>query len=822
MRGLTSAGKSSRGLGKGHLFNKTKGGSRRAYWKKQNSLSLRRKHASAPAFKMERASSGALPGPGSIAQHKFPYKKRLVLYFAYRGTTVKLDLGDVKAAGVVCILSLGVGLGTLLIHRLYQQYIRPFLYKDQDGSDKASSSDQKILVDSSDSAVDGAMGNNSSGKTPSVFYSREYGVALGGKGLPSQRQAQPTADFTRLRRHGTRPKPQRKHLPERDIHEQNPTELNPSLYEANIRDSFYSTAESGFETLPECVEEENDESLSQSLQENFSASSLKERNERSSPMHSGSRVPDPHLLTVRRHHGCPRSDDFDYDQSLDASESICSFNSSLEDWSCDDEDRDGRSPVLHGHLGMSDTHFRQSLMQRIQEWSSFAEKYGKSRSPTPDPGLQQRYIRRSRSLDRHLGEPAFVADLDMPSSEAIKDEFESITSKLHELIERGNGNSTEQPQAKVSLAHNHPHHHSRPHQNSVYHRTRTKWERLPSAPRSDSSRSSRASSVDFSWDCGEIGAGGDEHVNADGSSVRHTVDEMGDHLASSAKDEKLPASEDISEDGIVNVGEIANLIDYANQEWKGQTKNTETIKQGYLAIPELFGCQNLRRIRGDNYCALRSTLYQVLVGGHKVTQRWPGLISIIDCLHTLNADQNSGLQIWNFGNRLKWDKDEDRFSLICKCVLTLYATVEEISALPSQDMREYRTFSLLNGSQQFDVELMEGMKLMMLLYMADIQKQIAEEAEVPLFAWLLFARDTSSNVVDFVKHHLNPIGDSAGMDQVEMCLLGHCLGVKLRVARLYHHGQEDFDCCFPDDTPAVWPSVCLLTEDDRHYNVPVP
>lgn len=27
---------------------------------------------------------------------KFPYKKRLVLYFAYRGTTVKLDLGDGK------------------------------------------------------------------------------------------------------------------------------------------------------------------------------------------------------------------------------------------------------------------------------------------------------------------------------------------------------------------------------------------------------------------------------------------------------------------------------------------------------------------------------------------------------------------------------------------------------------------------------------------------------------------------------------------------------------------------------------------------------
>jgi large subunit ribosomal protein L15e len=36
LRGLTSAGKSSRGLGKGHGFNKTKGGSRRANWRRQN------------------------------------------------------------------------------------------------------------------------------------------------------------------------------------------------------------------------------------------------------------------------------------------------------------------------------------------------------------------------------------------------------------------------------------------------------------------------------------------------------------------------------------------------------------------------------------------------------------------------------------------------------------------------------------------------------------------------------------------------------------------------------------------------------------------
>uniref|UniRef100_A0A3Q3GR20 Ribosomal protein L15 n=1 Tax=Labrus bergylta TaxID=56723 RepID=A0A3Q3GR20_9LABR len=42
MRGLTSAGKKSRGLGKGHKFHLTIGGSRRAAWKRRNTLQLHR------------------------------------------------------------------------------------------------------------------------------------------------------------------------------------------------------------------------------------------------------------------------------------------------------------------------------------------------------------------------------------------------------------------------------------------------------------------------------------------------------------------------------------------------------------------------------------------------------------------------------------------------------------------------------------------------------------------------------------------------------------------------------------------------------------
>ncbi|KAG5679720.1 hypothetical protein PVAND_009267 [Polypedilum vanderplanki] len=42
LRGLTSAGKSSRGIGKGYRYSQTIGGSRRAAWRRKNRLHLRR------------------------------------------------------------------------------------------------------------------------------------------------------------------------------------------------------------------------------------------------------------------------------------------------------------------------------------------------------------------------------------------------------------------------------------------------------------------------------------------------------------------------------------------------------------------------------------------------------------------------------------------------------------------------------------------------------------------------------------------------------------------------------------------------------------
>ena len=44
--------------------------------------------------------------------------------------------------------------------------------------------------------------------------------------------------------------------------------------------------------------------------------------------------------------------------------------------------------------------------------------------------------------------------------------------------------------------------------------------------------------------------------------------------------------------------------------------------QGYNEIRNLSGCEYLRRIRGDNYCALRAALFQALSEGVDILTRW--------------------------------------------------------------------------------------------------------------------------------------------------------------------------------------------------------
>lgn len=61
---------------------------------------------------------------------------------------------------------------------------------------------------------------------------------------------------------------------------------------------------------------------------------------------------------------------------------------------------------------------------------------------------------------------------------------------------------------------------------------------------------------------------------------------------------------------------------------------------------------------------------------------------------------------------------------------------------------------------------MEAIKLLMFLEAHSLYEASQKGDDVPVFVWLLFARDTSENPESLLKNHINSVGDSGGLEQV--------------------------------------------------------
>lgn len=57
--------------------------------------------------------------------------------------------------------------------------------------------------------------------------------------------------------------------------------------------------------------------------------------------------------------------------------------------------------------------------------------------------------------------------------------------------------------------------------------------------------------------------------------------------------------------------------------------------------------------------------------------------------------------------------------------------------------------------------------------------------------------------------------------QIDMFILGYSLEVKIKVFRLFKFNSRDFEVCYPEESLREWPEISLLTENDRHYHIPV-
>ncbi|XP_016121615.1 ubiquitin thioesterase otulin-like, partial [Sinocyclocheilus grahami] len=146
---------------------------------------------------------------------------------------------------------------------------------------------------------------------------------------------------------------------------------------------------------------------------------------------------------------------------------------------------------------------------------------------------------------------------------------------------------------------------------------------------------------------------------------------------------------------------------------------------------------------------------------------------------------------------------------------------QETVQCKSLEERERMCRQVFRGHDE-EYELLEALKFLMLRTAIHLHSDMEKGSDVPEFCWLLFARDSSKCPKTFLTNHLRHVGFSGGLEQVEMCLLGYSLQQTIRVVRLYKCDTEEFITYYPNDHKKDWPPLCLLTEDDRHYNVLVP
>ncbi|XP_062381952.1 OTU deubiquitinase with linear linkage specificity b isoform X2 [Sardina pilchardus] len=284
-----------------------------------------------------------------------------------------------------------------------------------------------------------------------------------------------------------------------------------------------------------------------------------------------------------------------------------------------------------------------------------------------------------------------------------------------------------------------------------------------------------------------------------------------------AKDETCPGSQaDLAPEGQCSVEGPVELLTYSQREWRGNTAKSDLIRKGYEMISHDF--EHLRRVRGDNYCALRATLFQLLtqsiqlpacIADHDFSL-WPKqLLSVKDLVDQWRFPFASGSSTTGGVEQL-----EHYLQLLKK------RWQEAVEAHGQKD-REALCQQVFQGGEE-EYGLLEAVKFLMLRTAVELHGASERGESVPEFCWLLFARDSSRCPRTLLTNHLLHVGSSGGLEQVEMFLLGYSLQQTIQVYRLYKADTEEFVTFYPDDHTEDWPHLCLLTEDDRHYNVPVP
>ncbi|XP_031445084.1 inactive ubiquitin thioesterase OTULINL [Phasianus colchicus] len=268
-----------------------------------------------------------------------------------------------------------------------------------------------------------------------------------------------------------------------------------------------------------------------------------------------------------------------------------------------------------------------------------------------------------------------------------------------------------------------------------------------------------------------------------------------------------------------SVLEEVDLLTYSAREWREETKQAKHMREAYSELFQNYHIKYLRQVRKDNYCILRAVLFQIFSQGIPFPS-WMRERDILKLPEKLLYSQGCNwIQQYSFGPESY--TGPNAFGKLRKCMETLKTNWAEISGTKDNEKRRNMCNALFSDESK-EHKLYEAIKFIMLYEVVEAYEQMKNRDEpIPHLFRRLFARDTSSDPLSFMMNHLNAIGDSGCLDQVELFLLGYLLEVKIKVYRLHRFKSEEFQVNCPDEYRREWNEISLLTEDDHYYHIPV-
>uniref|UniRef100_A0A6I8N8V5 OTU deubiquitinase with linear linkage specificity like n=1 Tax=Ornithorhynchus anatinus TaxID=9258 RepID=A0A6I8N8V5_ORNAN len=260
-----------------------------------------------------------------------------------------------------------------------------------------------------------------------------------------------------------------------------------------------------------------------------------------------------------------------------------------------------------------------------------------------------------------------------------------------------------------------------------------------------------------------------------------------------------------------------DLLGYCAREWKGETNQARLMKKAYEELARQHRIKCIRQVRSDNYNALRSVLFQIFSQGLSFPS-WMKEKDILKLPEKLLFSQGCNwIQQYSFGPERYTGSNV--FGKLRKCVELLKTQWTELSGIKDHDKRGSMCNSLFSDKNT-EYKLYEALKFIMLFQVIEAYEQVKSGKCVPSPFNHLLSQETSSDPLSFMMNHLNSVGDTSGLEQIDMFILGHALEVKIKVYRLFKFNTRDFQVYYPDEHHSEWPEISLLTENDRHYHIP--